>query len=62
MATSSIFANVRITDPQKAEMFVEALDASSRESKRDSKTPSIPQLRDLNAIREMMSKRVQKKK
>ena len=62
MATSSIFANVRITDPKKAEMFVEALDASSRDSKRDSKTPSIPQLRDLNAIREMMSKRVQKKK
>ena len=38
MATSSIFANVRITDPKKAEMFVEALDASSRDLKRDSMT------------------------
>lgn len=62
MATSSIFANVRITDPKKAEMFVEALDASSRDLKRDSMTPSIPQLKDLNEIREMMSMRVQKKK
>lgn len=62
MATSSIFANVRITDPKKAEMFVEALDASSHDLKHDPKTPSIPQLKDLNAIRKMMSKRVQKKK
>ena len=61
MATSSIFANVRITDPKQAEMFVEALDASSRDTKRDSIIPSIPQLKDLNAIREMMAKRVKKK-
>jgi len=33
MATSSIFANVRITDPKKAESFVNALEASAKEPK-----------------------------
>jgi len=34
MATSSIFANVKITDPKKAEAFVNALEASANEPKK----------------------------
>ena len=59
MPTSSIFSIVRITDPEKAEAFVEALDASSREVK-----PCIPsgiqQLKDIEAIRRMMGKKTDK--
>ena len=39
MATLSIFANVKITDPKKAEVFIDALDASAKEPKRK---PSVP--------------------
>ena len=59
MPTSSIFSVVRITDPEKAEAFVEALDVSSRDS--EPSTPShIPQLRDIEAIRRMMGRRTDK--
>ena len=37
MATSSIFANVKIIDPKKAEVFIDALDASAKEPKRKPK-------------------------
>ena len=59
MPTSSIFTVVRITDPAKAETFVETLDASSREVR--TSTPShIPQLRDIEAIRCMMMRKTVK--
>ncbi|MCD7813190.1 MAG: hypothetical protein LUH20_03910 [Lachnospiraceae bacterium] len=57
MATSSIFANVKITDPKKAEIFIEALDASARESKREPSAPDIPILSEAEDIRKLMAKR-----
>ena len=60
MATSSIFAQFKITDPQKAEAFVAALEASERESKikREPSAPIIPTITDLDAIRKLVAKRV----
>lgn len=61
MATSSIFANVRITDPKKAEAFVDALEASAKEPKGKPSAPIIPTVTDLNAIRGLMAKRLKAK-
>lgn len=58
MATSSIFANVRITDPKKAEAFVNALEASANDPKVKPSAPIIPTLTDVNAIRKLMAKRL----
>ena len=60
MATSSIFANVKITDPKKAEAFINALDASAKEIKKPRITePTL--ITDLNEIRHIMAKRTQKR-
>ena len=56
MATSSIFTQVKISDPKKAERFVEALESSEQTQKKPS-APSIPILSDKKAIREWMAKR-----
>lgn len=58
MATSSIFANVKITDPKKAEAFVNALEASANAPKVTPSAPIIPTLTDVNAIRKLMAKRL----
>lgn len=59
MATSSIFANVKITDPKKAEAFINALDASANETKKARTTePSL--VTNLDELRRMMAKRTQK--
>lgn len=58
MATSSIFVNVKITDPKKAEVFIDALDASAKEPKRKPSVPDIPILSDVDEIRRLMAKRV----
>ncbi len=42
MATSSIFANIQITDPKKAEAFAEALDESARDPERVPSASVIP--------------------
>lgn len=55
MATSSIFANVRITDPQEAEAFAEALDASAQESERMSAAPMIPLVTNIEEMRKFMA-------
>lgn len=60
MATSSIFANVKITDPKKAEAFVNALEASANDSPRKPSAPIIPTVTDLAAIRKLMAKRLNK--
>lgn len=59
MATSSIFTNVKITDPKKAEAFINALDASANEPKK-AKTVEPSLVTDLNELRRMMAKRTQK--
>lgn len=60
MATSSIFANIKITDPKKAEAFVNALEASASEPERKLSAPIIPTVTDLAAIRKLMAKRLNK--
>lgn len=60
MATSSILTNIVITDPKKVEMFVDALEQSSRDPKCKPNT-KIKQLTDVNAIRMLMAKRIEKK-
>lgn len=57
MATSSIFANVRITDPQKVEAFAEALDQSAREPRRTPSAPVIPLVTNIEEIRKFMTVR-----
>lgn len=61
MATSSIFTNVVINDPKKAEKFIDALEASSRNPEWKPTTPVKPPLTDVNAIRKLMAKRVSAK-
>ena len=60
MATSSIFTNIRITDPEKAEDFAEALDASARDPERMPAAPVIPLVTDLEEIRKFMTVRTGK--
>lgn len=60
MATSSILTNVIIRDPKKAEAFADALEASSRDPKRESSAPAISVLRDADAIRSFLAEKGQK--
>ena len=60
MATSSIFTNIRITDPEKAEAFAEALDTSARDPERMPAAPVIPLVTDLEEIRKFMTVRTGK--
>ena len=55
MATSSIFANVRITNPRQAEAFAEALDASAMEPERMPSAPVIPLVTNIEEIRKFMT-------
>lgn len=57
MAVSSVFANVKITDPQRVEAFIEALEQSANEPQRKPSAPLIPTLTDVDEIRKLMSKR-----
>ncbi len=57
MATSSIFETVRITDPKRAEEFIDALDASANEFAGKKSTDQIPTISDLDEIRKLMRKR-----
>ena len=57
MATSSIFANIKITEPEKIEAFVAALDASIADPLPHSDTPRKTILSDHEAIRKLWNKR-----
>lgn len=57
MATSSIFADVKITDPKIAEAFVSAVEASANDPKKKPSAPIIPSITDLTAICELMIKK-----
>ena len=56
MATSSILTNVKITDPHKAELFVDALEASSKDPKRVPASEAKLPLTDKEAIRALFLK------
>ena len=53
MATSSIFTNIVINDPKKAEKFIDPAWKPT--------TPVKPPLTDIEAIRKLMAKRVSAK-
>ena len=55
MALSSIFANVRITDPRRAEDFAEALDVSAMDSVKKPSASMIPLVTNIEEIRKFMA-------
>ncbi len=57
MATSSIFAKVKIDDPKKAEAFIDALEASENKPKRRSSLLVKSPITDINEIKKFMKKR-----
>ena len=57
MATSSIFANVKITDPEKAEAFINALDAAANAPRISRKPSNMRYVTDHDEIRRMFEKR-----
>ena len=57
MPTSSIFALIKITDPKKAEAFVNALVKSANDPPRKPSAPVIPTVTDLDEIRKIVAKR-----
>lgn len=58
MATSSIFTNIEISDPQKVERFLNALEESEKAVMHKTHTASaIPVMRDPGDIRKLMEKR-----
>lgn len=59
MPTSSIFHNVKITDPVKAEAFINAMDAADK-APRQKNEPLNAIVTDPDKIREMMARRKKK--
>lgn len=57
MATSSLFANIKITNPKQAEPFVNALEESANDTKRQPSKTVIRTLTDKTEIKKLMSKR-----
>lgn len=55
MATSSIFTNIIINDPQKAEKFIDTLEASANDPAWKPTMPVKPPLTDIAAIRKLMT-------
>ena len=55
MATSSIFAKVRIDDPKKAEAFIDALEASENKPRRKSSIRVKPPVTDIDEIKKFMT-------
>ena len=60
MATSTIFANIKIEDAETAERFVAALEESEKEKDRKSSVQAYPILTDLDEIRKLVAKRGKK--
>lgn len=60
MATSTIFANIKIKDAETAERFVAALEESEKEKDRKSSAQAYPILTDLDEIRKLVAKRKKK--
>ncbi len=61
MATSSIFANIKITDLKKIDAFVDALESSIADPMPPSGVPQKTVLSNPDKIREILKKREFKK-
>ncbi len=57
MATSTIFAKIRIDDPKKVDAFIDALEEAENKPKRKPSQPVQSPVTDLDEIRKIMSKR-----
>ena len=57
MATSSIFTEFVIEDPQKAEAFINALEMSSQDPMRAPSATSIPILESVEEIRRFLERK-----
>ena len=57
MAISSIFVNVKITDPKQVERFVDALEESEKNSNQQVVYAVYSCLRDLDEIRKLVRKK-----
>ena len=55
VALSSIFTNIKINDPQQAERFIDALEQSANEPRRQPSAPVGPYLTDKHSIRALMA-------
>lgn len=60
MATSSIFANIKITEPDKIEAFVKAIEASIADPMPHTSVPKETVLSDPDKIKALWSKRKMK--
>lgn len=61
MATSSIFANVKIDSPEKAKQLADALEKASGMGRRVPTSEVKPPVRDMEAIRKMYERRLKNK-
>lgn len=57
MATSSIFTKIKIDDSKKAKAFINALDASSKESTAQQSVSTISTTTDKESIYKLMVKK-----
>ncbi len=55
MATSTIFSNVKITDPKNAEIFADALESSANDTPKKTTTPRIPLVTNIDEIKKFMT-------
>mgnify|MGYP004512185483 FL=1 len=62
MATSSIFTNVRITDPKKAEAFIKAFEESEAlvRDKKNEMPSNVRIVTDPEEVRKIFAKRLKK--
>lgn len=58
MAASSIFTNIKITDPKQAELIVNEMEASAKNQEKVSSMPVKPSLTVQEEIRKLMAKRI----
>lgn len=54
MATESIFTNIVLSDPKEVQMFIDALEASEKDLKKETKPSIAPLLMDLDEIRNLL--------
>ena len=60
MATESIFTNIVLSDPKEVQMLIDALEASKKDLKKETKPSIAPLLTDLDEIRRRFDNRLKK--